>query len=127
MPSTNPTRAIAAVVMITLAVLLGGTVRADAAAMDGPTPVSAAAERFGIEIDGRWFALFAGAFLLVPARRGKRSAERRPDDPSPKARSTGPVDDEETADQAPPALPTTSLDDLDPEVVTAVLQVWADR
>lgn len=136
MPSPRPLPILLAAVTIGIAVLLGGTGRADAAVVargeQDPTAVLAAAERVGIDVDGRWFALFAGALLLIPARRAKRTAGPEPTRTrleSGPERSTDRDDDDVEDDGAvrPLALPASRLDDLDPEVVTAVLQVWADR
>jgi hypothetical protein len=127
MPST--TRAALATITLGLAVVFGTPARAEAAAVAGTVPVAAAAERVGVDVDGRWFALFAGAFLLIPARRAKRQAEPEPDEPRRAKRSPDDTGPAETGDAAgaPLALPAASLDDLDPEVATAVLQDWADR
>ncbi len=128
MPPPHPLRTTLAAVTVTLAVLLGGTDRADAAVIagpeQGPTTVLATTGPVGIDVDGRWFALFAVAFLLVPARRAKRTAAADDGDAAGDA-----------ADDAPdaghgarrPALPAAALDDLDPEVATEVLRAWADR
>jgi hypothetical protein len=127
MPST--TRAAFATVTLSLAVVLGGAGPAEAAVAAGSAPVVAAADRVGVDVDGRWFALFAGAFLLIPARRAKRQAEPEPDEPRRARRSpddTGPAADGDAAG-TPLALPSASLGDLDPELVTAVLRIWADR
>ncbi|MCU0271735.1 MAG: hypothetical protein MUE34_00740 [Acidimicrobiales bacterium] len=128
-PSTAVARTALAVVTITLAVLVGGADRADAAVVPGAEPVVAAA--VGVDIDARWFGLFAVAFLLIPARPGKGAAG-----PRPAGRSKRPTEDPDPGNGGhapgsrtgePLALPAASLDDLDAELATAVLQVWAER
>lgn len=97
----------------------------------------AAADPVGVDIDGRWFALFAVAFLLIPARRGKgasgattsgqaepsKPAKRSTEDPGPADRDDGSA----SRSSAPLALPAAGLDDLDAEVATEVLRVWAEH